>query len=74
MEEEATTSSGEKLLSRRDVLVRGGQVMAGLAGAGALTQPAWGAPRRLVKQVPKGGTVTWAVNQDPTALAPSGPG
>ena len=72
MEEEDTTSAGESTLSRRDVLVRGGQLAAGLAGAGALVGTARASSRRILKTVPTGGTVTWAINQDPTALAPWG--
>jgi peptide/nickel transport system substrate-binding protein len=72
MEEEDTTSAGESTLSRRDVLVRGGQLAAGLAGAGALVGTARASSRRILKTVPTGGNVTWAINQDPTALAPWG--
>jgi peptide/nickel transport system substrate-binding protein len=67
-----TTSSGEHMLSRRDVLVRGGQLAAGLAGAGALAGTARATTRRILKNVPAGGNITWAINQDPTALAPWG--
>src|SRR5262249_38740851 len=59
-------------LTRRDALVRGGQLAAGLAGAGALAGPARAASRRRGAAIPRGGHVTWAVNQDPTALAPFG--
>jgi peptide/nickel transport system substrate-binding protein len=72
MEEEDTTSAGENTISRRDVLARGGQLAAGLAGAGALAGTAKASSRRIQKTVPTGGSITWAVNQDPTALAPWG--
>jgi peptide/nickel transport system substrate-binding protein len=72
MDEEGTTSGDERMLSRRDVLTRGGQLAVGLAGAGSLVGTAMGSSRRLLKHVPTGGNITWAVNQDPTALAPWG--
>jgi peptide/nickel transport system substrate-binding protein len=72
MEDEETTTSDARMLSRRDVLVRGGQLAAGIAGAGALVGTAQASSRRLLKTVPTGGNITWAINQDPTALAPWG--
>jgi peptide/nickel transport system substrate-binding protein len=68
----STTSGEDKTLSRRQVLVRGGQLAAGLAGAGALAGTAKASVRRIAKTVPTGGTITWAINQDPTAVAPWG--
>lgn len=70
--EEDSTPSDEKTLSRRQVLVRGGQVAAGIAAAGAGAGTAKAAARRILKTVPTGGQITWAINQDPTALAPWG--
>ncbi len=63
----------EQELSRRDVIVRGGQLATGLVGAGALARTARAAARRTAaKKIPTGGNIVWAVNQDPTALAPFG--
>jgi peptide/nickel transport system substrate-binding protein len=59
-------------LTRREVLVRGGKLAAGLAGAGAIVGPAGATSRRRIATIPRGGHVTWAVNQDPSALAPFG--
>jgi peptide/nickel transport system substrate-binding protein len=69
--EERSWTDGQGL-TRREVLVRGGQLAAGLAGAGALVGPAKAAYRRRAATIPRGGHVTFAVNQDPTALAPFG--
>ena len=54
------------------MLVRGGQIAGGLAAAGALAGPARAVRLRRAASIPTGGKVTWAVNQDPTALAPFG--
>jgi peptide/nickel transport system substrate-binding protein len=67
-----STPGGGDTLSRRDVLIRGGKLAVAVAGTGALAGTAKASTRRLVKTVPKGGTAIWAVNQDPTALAPWG--
>jgi len=70
MEERSETA--DRTLTRREVLVRGGQLAAGLAAAGALAGPARAARLRRAATVPRGGHVTWAINTDPTALAPWG--
>ncbi len=62
-------------ISRRDLLVKAGQVGAGALVAGSLAGPA-GAMNRVArnsaKKVPTGGTITWALNQDPGEIAPFG--
>jgi peptide/nickel transport system substrate-binding protein len=65
----------EQEISRRDLLKKAGQVGAGIAVAGALGGPAAAATktyRRGVKKVPRGGTVTWALEQDPGGIYPFG--
>lgn len=59
-------------LSRRDLLVKAGQVGAGAVAAGALAGGAKGAPSRKQAPPPRGGKVTWALEQDPAHIAPFG--
>jgi peptide/nickel transport system substrate-binding protein len=60
-------------ITRSDLLKRGGQVAAGAAAAGAIAGPASAAVRRRAATTPqKGGHVTWALEQDPVAMAPFG--
>lgn len=65
----------EKKLDRRELLKKGGAVGAGAMVAGALSGPA-GAARHIAARnsaSPKrGGTVTWALEQDPGHIAPFG--
>ena len=61
--------------TRRDFLKKAGRVGAGAVAAGALTGQAGAATKRLTrttKAVPTGGTVTWALEQDPGFIAPFG--
>ena len=72
---ERRSSDEQRELSRREVLVRGGALAAGVAGAGGLAGSARAAARLTrarTKTIPRGGHLTFAVNQDPTALAPFG--
>jgi peptide/nickel transport system substrate-binding protein len=66
----------ERELNRRDLLVKAGQLGAGALAAGALAGPAGAATtrafRRSAKKVPTGGTVTWALEQDPGGIYPFG--
>src|SRR5580704_8343828 len=63
-------------ISRRDLLVKAGQVGAGTMAAGALAGPAGAAVSRVArnsaKKIPTGGTITWALPQDPGEIAPFG--
>jgi peptide/nickel transport system substrate-binding protein len=62
-------------LSRREFLTRAGRFGAGALAAGALAGPAAAARSRVArsaKKVPTGGTVTWALEQDPGFIAPYG--
>ena len=62
-------------ISRRDLLKKAGRVGAGAVAAGALAGNAGAATkllRRTTKAVPTGGTVTWALEQDPGFIAPFG--
>jgi peptide/nickel transport system substrate-binding protein len=65
-----TTIGGD--LSRRDLLVRAGAVGAGAVAAGALAGGAKAAPKRKRAAPPRGGKVTWALEQDPAHIAPFG--
>ncbi len=65
-----TQSTSE--LSRRELLVKAGQVGAGVVGAGALAGTAQAAPKRRKAAPPRGGRVTWALEQDPVHIAPFG--
>lgn len=65
----------EKKISRSDLLKQGGAIGAGALAAGALGGPAGAARSRLGRRgaAPKrGGTVTWALEQDPGHIAPFG--
>jgi peptide/nickel transport system substrate-binding protein len=65
----------ESEISRRDLLSKAGRVGAGAVVAGALAGPAGAAARRVSrssKKVPTGGTVTWALEQDPGGIYPFG--
>jgi peptide/nickel transport system substrate-binding protein len=62
-------------ISRRDLLKKAGRVGAGAVAAGALAGNAGAATkllRRSTATVPTGGTVTWALEQDPGFIAPFG--
>ncbi|HET9506414.1 MAG TPA: ABC transporter substrate-binding protein [Gaiellaceae bacterium] len=59
-------------LSRRELLVRAGAVGAGAVAAGALAGGAKAAPKRKKAAPPRGGKVTWALEQDPAHIAPFG--
>ena len=76
MSDKPTESSlFESEISRRDLLTRAGRVGAGALVAGALAGPAGAATKRVSrigKTVPTGGTVTWALEQDPGGIYPFG--
>jgi peptide/nickel transport system substrate-binding protein len=62
-------------ISRRELLRKAGQVGVGIALGGTLAGPAAAASKRVQrigKKVPTGGTVTWALEQDPGFIAPFG--
>ncbi len=62
-------------ISRRDLLVKAGKVGAGALAAGSLAGPAGAAIGRVARnsaKVPTGGTITWALPQDPGQIAPFG--
>ena len=64
-----------KEFTRRELLTKAGQVGAGALVAGSLAGPAAAASksyRRAAKKVPTGGTVTWALEQDPGGIYPFG--
>ena len=65
----------ERQISRRELLTKAGQIGAGALVAGALAGPAAAASKRVArvgKKVPTGGTVTWALEQDPGGIYPFG--
>src|SRR4051794_2946764 len=65
----------EKKIDRRDLLKKGGALGAGAVAAGALGGPAGAAKYRTARHSapPKrGGTVPWALDQDPAHIAPYG--
>ena len=65
----------ERPLTRRDLLKKTAQVGAGAVVAGSLAGPAAASRtryRRTAKTVPTGGTVTWALEQDPGGIYPFG--
>ena len=59
-------------LDRRELLVRAGAVGAGAVAASALAGGAKAAPKRRKAAPPRGGKVTWALEQDPAHIAPFG--
>ncbi|HEX5799057.1 MAG TPA: ABC transporter substrate-binding protein [Gaiellaceae bacterium] len=59
-------------LSRRELLARAGAVGAGAVAASALAGGAKAAPKRKKALPPRGGKVTWALEQDPAHIAPFG--
>ena len=59
-------------LSRRELLARAGAVGAGAVAASALAGGAKAAPKRRKAAPPRGGKVTWALEQDPAHIAPFG--
>src|SRR5213595_1151677 len=64
-----------KEFSRRELLSKAGKVGAGALVAGSLAGPAAAASKRVHrvgKKVPTGGTVTWALEQDPGGIDPFG--
>jgi peptide/nickel transport system substrate-binding protein len=76
MSDKPTKSSPlDREFSRRELLTKAGQVGAGALVAGSLAGPAAAASkrvRRVGKKVPTGGTVTWALEQDPGGIYPFG--
>src|SRR3954471_3709182 len=61
--------------SRRELLSKAGKIGAGALVAGSLAGPAAAASKRVHrvgKKVPTGGTVTWALEQDPGGIYPFG--
>jgi peptide/nickel transport system substrate-binding protein len=65
----------EKQINRRDLLKKGGAVGAGAVAAGALAGPAAAAKHRVAGRSAtprRGGTVNWALEQDPAHIAPFG--
>ena len=66
--------SGKKI-SRRDLLKKGGALGAGAAAASALASPAGAAGYKAARRSAtprRGGTVNWALEQDPAHIAPAG--
>jgi len=59
-------------LNRRDLLKKAGAVGAGAVAAGALAGTAKASSKRRAAPVPRGGKVTWALEQDPVHIAPFG--
>ncbi len=59
-------------LNRRDLLVKAGAIGAGAVAAGSLAGAAKAAPKRRKAAPPRGGKVTWALEQDPAHIAPFG--
>src|SRR3954470_7689065 len=76
MSDKPTESSPlDREFSRRELLKKAGQVGAGALVAGSVAGPAAAASkgvRPAPKNVPKGGTVTWALEQDPGGIYPFG--
>jgi peptide/nickel transport system substrate-binding protein len=64
----------ERKISRRDLLEKAGKIGAGAVVASALAGPAAAATRRvnIAKKVPLGGSIIWALEQDPGHIAPFG--
>jgi peptide/nickel transport system substrate-binding protein len=65
----------EKKIDRRNLLKKGGALGAGAVAAGALGGPAGAAKFRTARHSAtpkKGGTVNWALEQDPAHIAPFG--
>jgi peptide/nickel transport system substrate-binding protein len=59
-------------LNRRDLLVKAGAIGAGAVAAGSLAGAAKASPLRKKASPPRGGKVTWALEQDPAHIAPFG--
>ncbi len=59
-------------LDRRELLKKAGAVGAGAVAASAVTGSAAAATKRRSAAVPRGGKVTWALEQDPVHIAPFG--
>ena len=59
-------------MDRRDLLKKAGAVGAGAVGASALAGSAQASTKRRRAAVPRGGKVTWALEQDPVHIAPFG--
>jgi ABC-type transport system substrate-binding protein len=76
MSDKPTESSPlDREFSRRELLKKAGQVGAGALVAGSVAGAAAAASkrvRRVGKKVPTGGTVTWALEQDPGGIYPFG--
>ena len=65
----------EREVSRRGLLAKAGKLGAGALVAGAVAAPAEAARSKAARtsaKVPTGGTVTWALEQDPAFIAPFG--
>jgi peptide/nickel transport system substrate-binding protein len=72
MSEKPTESSPfERTISRRELLEKAGKIGVGAVVAGSLAAPA-AASRKRVAAVPKGGSIIWALEQDPGHIAPFG--
>ena len=75
MSDEPKVSPLDREISRRELLTKAGKVGAGALVAGSLAGPAAAANRtfrRAAKKIPTGGTVTWALEQDPGGIYPFG--
>jgi peptide/nickel transport system substrate-binding protein len=73
MSDEATSGSPDAGgLDRRELLKKAGMVGAGAVAASAGAGTAAGATRRRKATPPRGGRVTWALEQDPVHIAPFG--
>ena len=61
-------------LSRKDLLKKAGAIGAGAVAAGSIVGSAKAAPRKRLARPkpPRGGKVTWALEQDPVHVAPFG--
>jgi peptide/nickel transport system substrate-binding protein len=72
MSEKPTASSPfERTISRRELLEKAGKIGVGAVVAGSLAAPAAASTRRRFA-VPTGGSITWALEQDPAHIAPFG--
>jgi peptide/nickel transport system substrate-binding protein len=72
MSEKPTESSPfQRTVSRRELLEKAGKIGVGAVLAGSLAAPAAASTRRRFA-VPTGGSITWALEQDPAHIAPFG--
>jgi peptide/nickel transport system substrate-binding protein len=73
MAEKSNESSPfDRMISRRELVEKAGKIGAGALVAGTLAGPAVAATKRRVGKVPTGGSITWALEQDPGHIAPFG--